>query len=180
MTTIIEGAIQFEFADEWAVLKFDEETAYTNWIEKLDETKAIDILGLHENTVLYLIEIKDFRGHRIQNERRLISGELAIEVGQKVKDSVACIIGAGRNPSHAEKWSTYKQALCDDRVSLCVILWLEFDPPYHRSKRKKVNASVESNQLKKKLRWLTSRVFVTNVKNHQDSPFIPDFTATFI
>ena len=149
-TIITEGAIQFEFTDKWTALKFDEETGYKNWIEKLDETKAIDILSLYETSALYLIEVKDFRGHRIKNESRLVSGELAIEVGQKVRDSLACIIGAGRNPSQMDKWSIYKQALCNGDVKVYAILWLEYDPPNYPPNRQKVRASISSNALKKK------------------------------
>jgi len=173
-TQIEEGHLLFEFSDQWQIMKFDDAPGYRNWIGKLQETKAIDFLGILSANKLYFIEVKDFRGDRIQNEQRLLSGDLAIEVAQKVRDSLACIIGAARTPSQAQEWQHYQSFLCNTKTQIFVILWLEYDLPTHSVKRKKVRTSVGSNVLKKELRWLTSHVLVSNMS----SQMIPDLTVS--
>ena len=61
MTVIIEGKLEFTFDDNWQLIKWDDDPAYRKGIGKLDETKAVDVLGLHRENGLYLIEIKDLR-----------------------------------------------------------------------------------------------------------------------
>ena len=80
----------------------------------------MDFVGLLDGAHgdLYWIEVKDFRGYRIQNKRRLSEGELAIEVAQKVRDSIAGIIGAYRTSGSWETWEPFVRSLRsrDNRV----------------------------------------------------------------
>lgn len=160
-----EGFFQFEFDDHWQVVKFDMHPGYRNGIEKLDGTKAVDFAGVLDNDV-YFIEVKDFRHYRIENEQRLIKGDLPIELGQKVKDSVACVIGANRTASDLTVWEPFVQILSDRSKVIKIALWLEYDSPSYPAKRSKVQASVQSNQFKSKLKWLTSQVLVVNLANN--------------
>ena len=89
--TFEEGHLRFRFDDSWYAIKYDEHPDYRERIERLDGTKAVDFVAVHRDSQLFLIEVKDFRGHRIENQPRLREGELAIEVGQKVRDTVAGI-----------------------------------------------------------------------------------------
>lgn len=84
-----EQRLEFEFGKSWSVTKLDSNTFYREHMEKLDGTKAVDFVGTANNQDLYLIEVKDFRGHRIENKDRLQDGQLAIETGQKVRDSIS-------------------------------------------------------------------------------------------
>lgn len=169
MSTVFEeNFLRFEFGEAWQVIQLDDHPSYRNGIEKLDETKAIDFLGVHDNT-LYLVEVKDFRNYRIQNQRRLTDGELAIELGQKVRDSIACIIGSARNPTHAELFAGFSGKLGGNAV-VKVILWLEHDLPNYTPARTRVRASIQSDVFKKKLKWFHSHVLVANLTNIQ----IPD------
>ena len=175
MPVLEEQYIRFDFDDHsWTVFQLDEHSSYRNGIEKLDGTKSIDFLGLHQDT-LYLIEVKDFRQYRSQNQPRLTEGELAVEFGQKVRDSIACIIGSYRNPSHTDLYRDYFQKLEADQI-IKLVLWLEYDLPAYNPKRRQVKASVQSNIYKQKVRWLypNSRVLVSNIQNNQ----LPDTTVT--
>ena len=150
---IREGGLEFDFDDEsWKVFKFDEHPYYRDQMEKLDETKAIDFVGIHANE-LFLIEVKDFRGHRIESKDRLSGGKLQIEIAQKVRDSLACIIGAYHNPSHTEDWMPYAKLLCNPQKEARVVVWLETDlPPSSHRLRQKSRKSVETQTFKKKLK----------------------------
>ena len=173
MPTINEGRLQFDFTDDWSIIKVDDSKAYRDWMGKLDGTKAVDILGLLDNQTLYFIEVKDFREHRIENKPRLSSGDLVVEIAQKVRDTVTCIVTAYRRQSEQNVvWDSFFHTLENKDKPLKVVLWLEEDLP--QTHREKVNASVRQNILKKKLKWLTTKVLVTNSGNF----ILPSLTVT--
>jgi len=165
----------------------DEHRDYRKHIGKLDGTKAVDFVGLYDNEVLYFIEVKDFRGHRIENKERLLKGKLPscqlvngecqfdkgclslpIELAQKVRDSIACIIGSCRTSSEPEVWLPYANCLCHQKIK--VILWLEHDLPDYPLLRKKAMASISTKIFKQKLKWLTAKVLVCS----SDKQGLPD------
>jgi len=55
-------------------------------------TKAVDFVGVRGGS-LFFFEVKDFRGYRIENTRRQRE-ELPLEIGLKVRDSLAGVAGA--------------------------------------------------------------------------------------
>jgi hypothetical protein len=60
----------------------------------------VDFLGLHRGRDLYFIEAKDYRGSPIalKNNEKLCEGDtLRLQMARKVKDSAACVAGAGTN-----------------------------------------------------------------------------------
>jgi hypothetical protein len=165
-----EGALRFRFGASWIGVKLDEHGDYRDRIEKLDGTKAVDFIGIYNRDTLFFVEIKDFRGHRLTNETRLRSGELVTEIGHKVRDSLACIVGAYRTASNFETWTPYIEVLTKRNCRVKVVLWLEHDLPTYRPKRRKVLASISTNALKPKLKWLTTSVLVTSLQQAE----IPD------
>ena len=102
--TFDEEHLRFRFDDSWFVIKYDEHRDYRERIERLDETKAVDFVAVQADSRLYLIEVKDFRGHRIENQERLRESELGIEVGQKVRDTIAGIVAAYHR-GNEEDWA---------------------------------------------------------------------------
>lgn len=156
-----EGNLGFEFDDrQWRVLKFDDHPDYRKRMEKVDETKAVDFVGVLNEQELFLIEVKDFRQHRIETKEKLSSGELAVELAQKTRDSIACMVGAYHTSSTPGDWQPFTQLLCNKDKQVKVALWLEHDLPQHSQQRKKVLASVQTKLFKPKLAWLTRRVLV--------------------
>lgn len=161
MTRIEEGYLAFDFDHRWRIFKLDAHRDYRERIGKLEGTKAVDFLAVLDETELSLIEVKDFRGHRIESKARLSKGELAVEVAQKVRDSLACMIGAHHTSTLTEHWEPFIRFLCNRQGSIKIVLWLEEDlPPPHPRLRQKAKASVETNIFKQKLTWLTSHVLV--------------------
>ena len=61
-----EGFLDFNFGVRWGVFKLDEHHDYRKRMEKVNETKAVDFVGILDEQELYLIEVKDFRQHRIE------------------------------------------------------------------------------------------------------------------
>lgn len=159
----VEGVLAFEFGHNWVVEKLDEHAAYRDRIQKLHGTKAVDFFGVYGGDELYFVEVKDFRGHRIENKERLQDGKLAIELGEKVRDSIACIVGVHRTANSMEEvWKRYASLLCNKQKALKVRLWLEYDLPNHSNQKRKALASVSTHVFKSKLTWLTSNVLVCN------------------
>src|SRR5580692_8886295 len=72
--TFEEGHLRFRFDSSWYAIKYDEHPDYRERIERLDGTKAVDFVAVHRDSQLFLIEVKDFRGHRIENQPRLREG----------------------------------------------------------------------------------------------------------
>lgn len=160
-----EGNLQFSFDSSWQVVKYDDTPLYRAGVGVIPETKAVDFIGLRKGT-LFLVEVKDFREHRIENEYRLTEGELAVEIAQKVRDSVAGLVGAHRTTADPASIAPLVRVLVKADSEIKVVIWLEHDLPEYPSKREKVKMSVEGNAFKKKLRWLTPKVFVANVNNN--------------
>ncbi len=161
MTRIEEGGLAFEFGECWDVFKLDDHRDYRKGIAKIQDSKAVDFLGIFNDSELYFIEVKDFRGYRIENRDRISSGQLAVEVARKVKDSLACIIGAFHGSSNSEYWRPYMNLLCVADSQIKIALWLEEDlPPAHPRLRQKAMASTRTKVFKQKLGWLTKRVLV--------------------
>ncbi|MEM9460438.1 MAG: hypothetical protein AAGF11_40090 [Myxococcota bacterium] len=163
--TIREGRFELEFADDWSVvLKWDDTPLYREGIGRLPGSKAVDILAYSRNRRrLLMLEVKDFRGHRIENRPRIRDGELFDEVGCKVRDTIAGVRGAVRTRDRtaiaelADKIAT--------RVPLTVVLWLEEDrdaralPRSHRGRhRGRLNTMTQA--LKRRVRWLTPQALV--------------------
>jgi hypothetical protein len=174
---ITEEGIIFVFDDEfWEdVRDFDKTNPDYRKIEKLNGTKAIDIIGYHKRKGLYLIEIKDFRQYRIEKKDRIAKLELFEEVGQKVKDTLACMLAAAHNSTHSrEYWCRQvNRILMSKSERVTVALWLEEDRDIAygtevSQKRKKVSESTYRNKLKTKVSWFTSRVKIISSQGTQD------------
>ncbi len=169
MKKIKEGNLTFEFDDKWSdLIKFDENPDYKK-IEKLDGTKAVDFLGILNNETVVFVEVKDFRGYRIENKKRIDDGELYIEIAQKVRDSIACIIGGCRNSTHLKEfWLRIGKFLIEGDVR--IVFWLEQDRSVKLRQRSKAGLSSHSNELKKKLKWLTTHTAILD-RNSNDQNF---------
>lgn len=162
---IVEGSLELEFGDEWnVVLKWDECRWYRDGIHRLGDCKAVDVLALSSACrQLLMIELKDFRGHRIENKDRIKAAELFVEVGHKARDTVAGICGAARMGGDADV--TRIAADLATTTPLTVVLWLEEDrraqdAPIARGKRRKTRLDTMRRALKERLRWLTGRVMI--------------------
>ncbi|HPD29415.1 MAG TPA: hypothetical protein PLL20_05430 [Phycisphaerae bacterium] len=176
-TTITESNLRFEFSDPWVVLKYDEHLCYRAVMEKLKgtvvnnrgeeecwRTTAVDVVATRPKLLLFL-EIKDFRGHRIQTKTR-VGDDLAVEVAVKTRDTLAGLVG-GFHRNHADLTRPFVERLLTRNTEIRVLLWLETDayaPSPVETKRQKSRQVVLSKCLKQRCAWLTSRALVVNLE----------------
>lgn len=167
-----ESGFRFEFDDSWEVCQLDSEADYRNKLcKQVPETKCIDFIGFNvaDETLLFM-EVKNFIGHfNPVNKQRLLGGhdDLSVEVAQKIRDSLAVLIGGSRNSTHhKEKWQRYVSHLNQNKL-LKVVAWVELDVSTEvYLKRAKINLQTRRDQLRKKMTWLTSDVQVLNSQNY--------------
>jgi len=162
---------RFHFADGWFVFRYDETNFYQKKVKSLQRvidgiphgTKAVDVVGLHQHSSrdLLLLEAKDFRGYRIENQRRIDSGEVATEVAMKVRDTVASLVGAARHAISEFPAGEVVQAMEKGKIS--VVLWIE-DDTFQDEARTKVKLDALNKMLKRTLAWLHVRTFVLSSK----------------
>lgn len=156
-----EGCLRFTFSDDWQVEKYDDHGVYRRKLASLTGTKAIDFVGCCDNEAFF-IEVKDFRGHSIENKKRYGSN-LAEEVASKLRDTLAGIVGGARNHCDASFWHKLLTLAANGRRRCHVVLWLEDDAP--KAGDEKVRLSVQTKGLAASVAWLTRKALVTNQAN---------------
>lgn len=100
-----ESGLVFRFDDRWEVYQLDEEADYRQKIcKQIPETRCIDFIGFNDvDKILLFIEVKSFRGYGDKKNVQRLTGEkddITVEIAQKVKDSLATIIGGARNSTN--------------------------------------------------------------------------------
>ncbi len=168
--------IRFCFGESWTMVeKWDDSRLFRDGICKLngevrDEetgapgklgTKAVDIIGVRDGD-LYLIEVKDFRGHAIETKKRQPS-ELPLTIGCKVRDTIAGLIGASRQ-NRAPWVETCAKLLVDGQRRIFVVAWIE-DADLRKEEpiKKRTTWQMErAHRLKQRLSWLTHKVIVAS------------------
>lgn len=152
-----EKSLRFTFDDDWQVLKWDEHGGYLRGLQKHGETKAVDFFGLHLGAP-WFVEVKDFRGYRVANKRRLSSGDLAQEVACKVRDTLAAMAWAcGRSSVDPGEIGRFLRPLVNRSEKVPVVLWLEEDRPATPA-----SASTLAEAIKRELGWLNAKVIVAS------------------
>ncbi|WP_437939327.1 hypothetical protein [Sorangium sp. So ce341] len=176
MKAIDVERIRFEFGESWTLAeKWDESRAFLSGIGRLQGewtdddtgaparvgTKAVDIVGVREGR-LYLIEVKDYRGYPIETKKRQ-PHELPIAIACKVRDTVAGLVGAGRQG--AEPWvESCARLLVERKARVHVIAWIA-DPDLRAAepiKKREIWQKERSDRLKQRLSWLTRYVTVAS------------------
>jgi hypothetical protein len=163
-TTLEEESQRFTFDADWVVFKYDGDgTGYFEIRDAVAGSRACDFLGLWRASVAYLIEVKDFRGYRIQNKHRLGKGELALEVAQKVRDTLAGIVSGCRRADGKHLWRELRDHLTGPRHEVIIVLCLEDD-----GLRDKVELGVQAEAIRQKLAWLCPKVRVVSQRINPD------------
>ncbi len=171
MVQIQESNLTFNFDDSWKyVIKFDESIFYQKIMMKyLQESKAVDFVGIKNNS-LYFIEVK----HQ-ENENTILNlDEKFNKIGQKIRDSLALIIGINCIGKASEEFLEYKKILCCNSPDIRIILWNENDWVQIAPSKTRKNSTPNNrltNRLKKKLLWLTNSVFINSIEQHNPETF---------
>jgi len=175
MKTFTESNLIFSFDEKnWDILKYDQDPKYIEISNALEGTKAVDFLGFYNTNTLVLFEVKGFRGYGSQKSviDRLSDGMevLTQEVAQKVKDTVAAIVGISRNMQTQDTiWKKAAMQILQNK-NLMIIAWIEEDLNNKVLKdRKKTEMSVRTDKLKNKLAWLTTLIAIDNIRERHFS-----------
>ena len=185
-TEFIESGICFSFeASKWThLIQYDAQTDYRKIQQAIEKTKAVDFIGILDKSILSFIEVKNFKGRRIENKSRIENGEepLELEVAQKVRDTLAGITGAIRHSTHLkDHFEIYQQYLSNLKKDIHVVLWLEEDNHPHplpvRNKRAKALGGSLTIRLRQKLIWLTPHVMITD---NMDNLYSNTLTVQFL
>lgn len=171
----------FTFGNNWTfAFKYDDTNFYRKSASKLQgdidgiphSTKAVDIVGIHKDGSLLLLEAKDFRGHRIENKGRM-NGEVSLEAAVKSRDTVAALVGAARKSVDEFKSDCLMDALKNGK-EVKVVLWLE-DDTFQDVRKTKQTLSALTGKLKSKLSWMNVKTLVlsSSVDNR-----LPDLTVS--
>lgn len=124
---ISEDKLEFVFPEDWQVINYDnpkdKNTFYNKHFKKFAEiqgeegNKAMDIVAFApKGESLWLIEVKDYRVNRREK------GDIFIEVARKVRDTLAGLRLAQRNPGN-DIYEFAKQAATKSEIR--VVLHLE-------------------------------------------------------
>ena len=153
-TTLTVEYQSFVFDASWLIaFKYDDTTFYQRKVkDKLSETKAVDVVAGGEEQGLLLMEVKDFRGYRIQNKKRLNDAEITLEVAQKVRDTISGLTGAKRG-EEKEFDSKKIHGYLHGKKKIVVILWLEDDDAVNLQAWKP-KMDVLNQKIKAHLGWL--------------------------
>jgi len=181
MTLFEESNLRFEFGEDWTLIEqYDIHADFDSIKNAISGTKGVDFIGILNDKTLYFFEVKNFRGHRITSKGRFKEGEdpVWLEVAQKVRDTVAGIIGASRkslDKAEKAKWQEVSTYLTNPNKRMVVVLWLEQDgdneEQEYKKKRKKGYKTTIKGKLKESLFWLTDEVLVLSCNHNllQDS-----------
>lgn len=155
MTELIEGNLLFEFDERWTHLShWDRHDAYRRGICRCEAGKAVDFIGILDNKLPFLIEVKDFRIF----ERNPDKIPLAREFERKVRDTIAALAGTHchRQP---EDCTQIFQALMKTREPH-LVLWHEAADTYFPTHRS--GNGVLLRDIKSQLQWIRSAPHVTS------------------
>ena len=123
----------------------------------MQPTKAVDFLGIHDNRQLFLVEVKNYRGHTHDAETQEVlqakGDELMRRIAVKVRDTIATATNAGTFSTNDEDFSPgLTRLLLDGQKKIVIIACIELDVA--DEKGHKVRMSIWMQKLKQKLSWL--------------------------
>jgi hypothetical protein len=172
MTQITEGRLRFTFPPGWTTSRIDEWSFYRNQFgrrfdgvclvctkcnsrlgcgecgaKKATGVKAVDILAVDDDSVAWLIEIKDYRHHR-----RTKTIHIADEFALKVRDSLAMLLVASKNANDKRERDHAAKAI--RRSEIRVVLHLEQPTKVSRLRPR----AIDSAHVLQRLRQLVKAV----------------------
>lgn len=168
MPTFREQNLELRFSDEARVLHWDADDAYKRGLRRCQGTKAVDFCLLTPTREPVLLEVSDLRGHRIENKQHLTGGGMAVEVAEKVRDSLAGMTRAcERKLSAFEDFERFVHCFINRSSKLKIVLWLEQDRSPDVGFADALRSAIDS-----RLRaWLNAHIIVTSRHLEQQTTY---------
>ena len=149
MTDIPEKSLVFSFSDMHDAIKYDKWSFYCKRFQGLQNTKAIDILCITNDTV-WLIEVKDFR-----SKNRELNCCIVDNLVRKVRDTLAGLAAASANGT-SEEQNIARKALSKHQWR--VVFHIE------QIDNLEINSSSLQIQLRKRLEAIDDKFLITNTE----------------
>lgn len=157
MPSITEGKLTFDFPDNWQASKFDEWSFYRNQFQKVcGGAKAVDMLAIAPQVCCWTIEVKDYRQHR-----RTKAIDLAEEIAEKVRDSLAALVAARVNTDDADEKAMAEAALRCPRLR--VVLHLEQPTQHSKSFPRAIDPAKVQQRLKQLIKAIDPHPLVLEI-----------------
>lgn len=192
---ITEGALEFTFRDGWECSKVDDWSFYKRQFERYFDgvrltckkcdakikcsecgeaktigVKAIDLLAIDPESVVWLIEIKDYRRHR-----RIKAIDLADEVAVKVCDSLAMFVAASKNANDPIEKNA-ASAVCNSST-IRVVLHLEQVQKPSRLFPRAINPANIKQRLRRLIHFVDPHPTVVETNSMRNVPWAAALTA---
>jgi len=174
----IESGLKFSFESQsWIVFQYDNEKVYKDLSRTVEETKAVDFIGILENENLIFFEVKSFRGYssnqNVQHRLKKGGEDLCLEIAQKVSDTMAGLVSGRRNESES-KWLKCLDIISNRSKNIFIIAWVEQDRNQNHvvEKRNKSGNSFIQPTLRKKLKWLSPQQNISILSIGQITDFL--------
>lgn len=182
MSNFQESGINFQFQDsQWDVVKYDEHLAHKKVSNALQPTKAVDFFGIHANEQLFLVEVKNYRGHtrdaKTQEVLQAGGDELMRRIAVKVRDTIATATNSARFSTNDEAFfNQINRLLLNEQKKIVIIACIELDVA--NNKEYKIRMSIWMQKLKQKLAWLHAvKVSISPIENI--TVVLPDAVVSF-
>lgn len=175
VTTIDEGRVRLAFGGRWFALKWDDSGAFQKGIGRVQGsvdgvdqgTRAVDVVGILDESQLYLFELKDFRtifapGHPPQTNALAYGGrwkELPLEIALKVRDTLAGLAGVVSLDSPPSLAGAIRKT-SGRPVVVFAFVFQDLVRRNEPEQKRKARDSELLASLRQKLAWLTRTVFV--------------------
>jgi hypothetical protein len=165
MPAITEGKLTFTFPEGWQISKYDDWAHYReHFIKVCEGTKAMDIVALEPGACCWLLEVKDYREHR-----RTKTIDLADEVSEKVRDTVAGLVAAQFCANDADEKAFARKAL--RATGLRVVLHLEQPAKHSKLFPRAINPTNVRQRLKQLLKSIAPHPRVVEVAEMAGIPW---------
>lgn len=171
-TEFHESNIKWVFQDAWTVIQYDDSTWYRKHFNACADSAAVDFVLVEAAGaagVCWLVEVKDFT-----TEPPLASKELMAIITQKVRDTIAGILGGAVNANTSSEKDFFRRVVGATRLRVA----FHCERPKHASKLFKnlPDAADLQQKLRKSLRAIDTKVVVLDCSS--DTSSLP-WTATW-
>lgn len=154
---IVEQRLRFAFDETWDLaFQWDAASEFIDGLQRRDETRAVDIVGTRRADELWLIEVKDPRGHQLEDKNRR-SEDFDEIMRTKVRDTVAGLVWSLQRfkPDRCQRLA--KVLFAKKRSGsgkVVVVLWCEGIDA--------ATAEMFQARISESLKWLNAVVVVTD------------------
>ncbi|MGY8910333.1 MAG: hypothetical protein ACKVIG_10795 [Flavobacteriales bacterium] len=162
MISIVEGKLTINFEQqEWEIRKYDDCQEYKTINQKLDKVKGVDIIGIKNDSKLYLIEIKDFTDNEVVFLERC---EYKIDnftspLVKKIADSIFGSLNIHRTlTENVDFWKSFNEKFIKQN-DLLIVFWLDGNLNAHAPNFSKTQLLLN---IKRKLKGIKAHIIITD------------------